>query len=87
MQETTLVYDKEIEGNLVTAGEEEPQITLHALSGHNTNNTIRLLGMANGKFIRILVDNGSSINNFLWILKQQKGSKLLFLIQILYQSQ
>lgn len=54
--------DKEIEDTLVTTGEEDSQITRHALLGHSTNNTIRLLGMANGKFIRVLVDSGSTNN-------------------------
>lgn len=44
--------------------EQEAQITLHALSGHSTNNTIRSLGMAHGEFLRILMDSGST-NNFM----------------------
>lgn len=43
---------------------EPPKISLHTLSGHNTNSTIKLLGMVNGKSLRILVDSGST-NNFL----------------------
>lgn len=44
--------------------EQEAHITLHALSRHSANNTIKVLGMANGKFLRILIDSGST-NNFL----------------------
>lgn len=40
----------------------EAHITLHALSEHSKNNTIRILGMANGKFLKILIDSGSTHN-------------------------
>lgn len=39
----------------------EAHITLHALSGHRVNNTIRILGLANGKCLRILIDSGKRI--------------------------
>lgn len=48
----------------VPVEQQEAHITLHALSGHSANNTIRIVGMANGKFLRILIDSGST-NNFL----------------------
>lgn len=43
---------------------EEEQITLHALSDHSANNTIRVKGMVNNRSLSILIDSGS-IGNFL----------------------
>lgn len=42
----------------------EAYITLHALSGHSADNIIKVLGMVNGKILRILIDS-DNINNFL----------------------
>lgn len=53
----------ELEGGKAVE-QQEAHITLHALSGHSVNNTIRIMGMANGKLLRILIDSGST-NNFL----------------------
>lgn len=43
---------------------DEMQITLHALSGRNANNTIRVQGTVNHKPLSILIDSGST-GNFL----------------------
>lgn len=48
------------------------QITLHALSGQNTNNTIRVKGAVNNKPFSILIDSGSTSN----FLDPQAAKKL-----------
>lgn len=41
---------------------EEEHITLHALSGHSANNTIRVKGVVNNRSLNILIDSGSTGN-------------------------
>lgn len=55
LEESEQAKCTEEETSIVSCEEPEAQITLHALSGHS--NTVRLLGMANGKFLRFLVDS------------------------------
>lgn len=56
--------EEEVRVQEIQGEQQEAHITLHALSRHSANNTIRILGMANVKFLRILVDSGST-NNFM----------------------
>lgn len=70
------------EEKLVESGKEaevaeEAHITLHALSGHAVNNTIRVIGMVKGKPLSILIDSGST-NNF---LDTQVAQKLKFSLE------
>lgn len=75
LEETESCEEAKNGGLSVECKEQEAQITLHTLSSHSTNNTIKLLGMSHRKFLRILVDSGTT-NNFLdpWAAKRIKAA-------------
>ena len=57
----------EIDGPIVTTEEEEgpttiPEISLHALVGVSSPQTMRVIGTINGRPLHILIDSGSTHN-------------------------
>ena len=72
---TTVITEEEVEGMVQEEFSDEPCISVNALMGSNTFNTMRVQGWVQGKPIHILIDSGST-HNFLDIkTAQQLGCK------------
>ena len=68
---TTVITEEEVEGMVQEEFSDEPCISVNALMGSNTFNTMRVQGWVQGKPIHILIDSGST-HNFLDIKTAQQ---------------